>query len=536
MSRLAAAFVIGALSASTLALVSLPAHAVKFRRPYNSGQGVNYGFDNNGGGGCTDFHCGGVCYDGHSGTDFPLPLGTPVVAAASGTIGATNNGCANYGGLGNTCGGRCGNYVRIDYSDGTSTLYCHMQLNSIAVGVGQHVGCGDYLGNSASSGNSSGPHLHFGVRVGGANRDPFAGGCSQGTSWWVDQGSYPHNVPSSQCEVVCQCSPGQVQHEGCGNCGTHQRTCGGNCHWGGWSDCVGQGPCAAGSVDTRACCDCGTQSRSCGGNCQWGDWGGCQGSDPNGGNDVCDTQEPGICGEGRVRCRDGCTKCVRIHEPRAERCDDVDEDCDGTVDNGFPAEMGDPRPQYAARLLDASSPQTLAAGQSAQAWAVFLNEGTATWKKGDIWLASAETWEGRPSHLADMEKWPSFQVASVLDDNVLPGEQTTFVWSLRPATDAEGTLAERFQLTTAQGTILRCPSPNVEVKIRVSGAAATSPSDAPAEQAPETQSDSGCGCRTAGGGRASALLAWSLLAGLVASSRLRRRRSHPSVARSGPRA
>lgn len=517
--RHSSAIALGSLAAATIVLAALPAHAVRFRRPFNSGQGVNYGMDHDGGGGCTDFHCGGVCYDGHSGTDFPVPLGTPVVAPANGVVGATNNGCANYGGLGNTCGGRCGNYVRIDYPDGSNTLYCHMQLNSIAVGVGQHVSCGEYLGNSASSGNSSGPHLHFGFKRGGVSTDPFAGGCSQGTSYWVDQGSYPHNVVSTQCEVVCDCSPGEVQHDGCGNCGSRQRTCGGDCHWGGWTDCSGQGECAAGSVDSRSCCDCGSQSRGCSGQCHWGDWSECGGPDPNGGNDVCDTKEPGICADGRVRCQKGCHACVRINEPHAERCDDVDENCDGTVDDGFPQELGTPPPPLAARLLDSSAPQSLAPGQSAVAWAVFRNEGTSTWTRGDLWLASAETWEGRPSPLADTEKWPSFQVAAVLDQVVLPGEEATFVWNVRPKADATGTVSERFQLTTAEGTILRCPTPNVEVSIRVTSSSKTS-SKAEAQQSGGPSSeDAGCGCRAAATGNS--YWAVALLAGL---GLLRRRR------------
>ncbi|HQK17575.1 MAG TPA: M23 family metallopeptidase, partial [Polyangiaceae bacterium] len=319
------------LLALAAVVFATPGHAVKFRRPFDANIGVNYGFDNNPGGGCRDYACGGVCYDGHSGTDFPLSLGTAVVAAASGRIGATYNGCANYGGLGNTCGGRCGNYVRIDYNDGTSALYCHLQLNSIMVSVGQQVSCGQQIARSASSGNSSGPHLHFGLRVGGANRDPFAGSCSQSTSYWVAQGSYPHPVPSTQCESVCACSPGQTQSEACGNCGSRSRTCGSNCQWGGWSSCTGQGECKAGSVESRDCCDCGSQTRRCSSQCSWEAWSACDGPDPNGGQEACETGEPGICAEGRVRCLQGCRSCVRLHEPRQETCDDVDEDCDGVI-------------------------------------------------------------------------------------------------------------------------------------------------------------------------------------------------------------
>lgn len=494
MSPCARARASAAVVISALALASSPAHAVKFRRPFHNGIGVNYGFDHNGGGGCTDFHCGGVCYDGHSGTDFPLPLGTDVLAAANGTVAATNNGCPNYGGLGNTCGGGCGNYVRINWADGSSTVHCHLQLNSIQVSTGQSVSCGQLIGRSASSGNSSGPHLHFGFRVGGASRDPFAGGCSQSTSYWTDQGGYPHNVVGTGCEVTCDCSPGEVQNGGCGNCGTHHRTCGGDCHWGGWSGCSGEGECAAGHVDTRSCCDCGSQTRTCSGQCHWGDWGPCAGPDPNGGIDRCETGEPGICDEGRDRCVDGCRKCVRVNEPHAERCDDVDEDCDGTVDNGYPQEMGTVLPKLAARLLDSSYPQALAPGEAAAAWAAFRNEGTQTWERGEIWLAPRGAWEGKPSDLFDLDTWRAFNVAAVLEHEVAPGQTATILWHVRAPKDFTSTIQETFQLAHQSGALLRCPNPNVDVSIRALPAESSKGPEGTDSAGPGSKG--GCGCST----------------------------------------
>jgi hypothetical protein len=514
---------LGLLAAGAVIAAARPAHAVRFRRPHNTGAGVNYGFDHNGGGGgCVDFACGGVCYDGHTGNDFPISLGTDVVAAADGVVIATNNGCSNYGGYGNTCGGRCGNYVQIDHGGGVSTIYCHMQLDSIVVGYGQHVSCGQRLGASASSGSSTGPHLHFGVRSGGSI-DPFAGKCSGSTSWWVDQGGYPHNVPSAQCEVVCECSPGEVQHGGCGNCGHHQRSCGGDCHWGGWSECVGQGECAAGSIDSRSCCDCGTQTRACSAQCHWGPWGECAGPDPNGGNDACETGEPGICAEGRVRCRKGCLACVRIHEPRPERCDDVDEDCDGAVDNGHPQQMGDPGPLLAARLLDASFPPALGAGKAGLAWAAFRNEGRQAWKRDGLWLVAVEARKGHASRLFDSGNWPAFDVAAVLDRDVPPGQDATFVWSVRPAREATGTIEERFQLVTASGTELRCPSPDTDVRVRIAIGATEKPAAAAIapEPAATPSTPAGCGCGVPGSGAGRGAI-WAVIG--VMSVMLRRRR------------
>jgi MYXO-CTERM domain-containing protein len=518
-------------TAGLLALAAIasatPAGAVKFRRPFNSGQGVNYGFDHNGGYGCTDFACGKVCYDGHSGTDFPLPLGTEVVAAATGTITATYNGCANYGGLGNTCGGRCGNYVKLAYADGSTTIYCHMQLNSIVVKTGDHVSCGQALGRSASSGNSSGPHLHFGFSINGSSRDPFAGGCSQSTSYWVGQGSYPHNVPSATCESTCACQPGQAQSSGCGNCGTRHRTCGSNCQWGAWSACQGEGECAAGHVETRSCCDCGSQTRQCSSQCSWGGFSPCAGPDPAGGAEACETGEPGICADGTVRCVQGCRSCVRVHDPQTERCDDVDEDCDGIVDNGSPQQMGEPLPRFAARLVDSSFAQAMAAGQRTVAWATFRNEGSETWSRQGMWLVPAVTQQGQPSRLFDPDSWPAFDVAAVLELDTAPGQTATFAWHLRTPTDFSGTVEEQFQLALPPGALLRCPEADVRVAIRALPAANAQPSPssqaAAATAGPDAGAAAGCGCTA--GSRALPAGIWLLLVSAVAGLAWRRRRA-----------
>src|SRR5690606_29309732 len=106
-----------------------------------------------------------------------------------GTVVARYNGCANTGYVGNPCGGRCGNYVQLQHSDGSRTIYCHMELNSLAVSNGQSVSCGQFLGRSASSGSSSGPHLHFGYRpsASGSSREVFRGSCGRSSSLWVGQ-------------------------------------------------------------------------------------------------------------------------------------------------------------------------------------------------------------------------------------------------------------------------------------------------------------------------------------------------------------
>src|SRR5690606_24934802 len=76
------------LLACAILSVAAPAFAqsVRYARPYHGSYRLNYGFDHRGGGGCTDYACGGACYDGHTGSDFGTPMGTTVVAAAAGVV------------------------------------------------------------------------------------------------------------------------------------------------------------------------------------------------------------------------------------------------------------------------------------------------------------------------------------------------------------------------------------------------------------------------------------------------------------------
>ena len=95
----------------------------------------------------------------HEGVDIAVPSGTPVHAAAAGTV-------IHAGWLGGY-----GNLVVVDHGNGVSTAYAHN--TSIAVAVGQQVAQGDVLSYSGSTGNSTGPHVHFEVRVNGAAVDPM---------------------------------------------------------------------------------------------------------------------------------------------------------------------------------------------------------------------------------------------------------------------------------------------------------------------------------------------------------------------------
>lgn len=94
----------------------------------------------------------------HQGIDVAAPEGTPILAAASGTI-SSQGWCGNYGRL-----------VTIDHGDSVETRYGH--LSGYALEKGREVSAGQVIGYVGTSGLSTGPHLHFEIRIGGEPSDP----------------------------------------------------------------------------------------------------------------------------------------------------------------------------------------------------------------------------------------------------------------------------------------------------------------------------------------------------------------------------
>jgi murein DD-endopeptidase MepM/ murein hydrolase activator NlpD len=95
----------------------------------------------------------------HEGVDIAVPTGTPIRAAASGTVA-----------IAGPTGGY-GNYTCIDHGGGLSTCYGHQE--SFAVSAGQQVSQGQVIGYSDCTGHCFGPHVHFEVRINGAAVDPM---------------------------------------------------------------------------------------------------------------------------------------------------------------------------------------------------------------------------------------------------------------------------------------------------------------------------------------------------------------------------
>lgn len=151
-----------------------------------------------------DYACGGRTYDSssgynHKGTDFYLwPFAwnkmaagdVRVVAAADGVIVGVREGNPDQ-----SCSFNSNpwNAVYVRHADGSIAWYGHLKRGSATTKpVGAAVARGETLGLVGSSGNSTGPHLHFELYSGGALTDPYAGTCNplDGGSWWAGQPEY----------------------------------------------------------------------------------------------------------------------------------------------------------------------------------------------------------------------------------------------------------------------------------------------------------------------------------------------------------
>ncbi|MFE7749177.1 peptidoglycan DD-metalloendopeptidase family protein [Streptomyces sp. NPDC057428] len=121
----------------------------------------------------TQYHVAGASWSSgyHTGSDFQAASGTSVRSIGPGTVVSAG------------WGGAYGNEIVIQHSDGMYSQYAH--LSSLEVSAGQTVTGGQEIGLSGSTGNSTGPHLHFEVRTGpsyGSDVDPIAYLRSHGVS------------------------------------------------------------------------------------------------------------------------------------------------------------------------------------------------------------------------------------------------------------------------------------------------------------------------------------------------------------------
>jgi murein DD-endopeptidase MepM/ murein hydrolase activator NlpD len=98
----------------------------------------------------------------HAGVDIPAATGTPIRAAAAGTVAFTQPESSS---------GGYGNYTCVSHGGSISTCYAHQ--SSFAVSGGQSVSQGQVIGSTGCTGHCLGPHLHFEVRVNGSPVDPL---------------------------------------------------------------------------------------------------------------------------------------------------------------------------------------------------------------------------------------------------------------------------------------------------------------------------------------------------------------------------
>ncbi|MDD5157150.1 M23 family metallopeptidase [Sulfurimonas sp.] len=115
--------------------------------------------------------------------DFGMSVGTKIYAARDGIVVKTKSD-SNIGGFGEEYK-KYGNFITIEHSDFTFSTYYHLMQNGVAVKVGDSIKRGQYIGNSGSTGNLDGPHLHFAVfrtkDAGSVETIPIKFECQTGT-------------------------------------------------------------------------------------------------------------------------------------------------------------------------------------------------------------------------------------------------------------------------------------------------------------------------------------------------------------------
>jgi murein DD-endopeptidase MepM/ murein hydrolase activator NlpD len=97
----------------------------------------------------------------HNGVDFAAPMGAPVYSTAAGVVTSVG------------MDGPCGNKVEIAHAGGYASVYCHLSRFAAGLRVGQHVEARQLIAYVGQTGRVTGPHLHFGIRRGGAFIDPM---------------------------------------------------------------------------------------------------------------------------------------------------------------------------------------------------------------------------------------------------------------------------------------------------------------------------------------------------------------------------
>ncbi len=165
--------------------------------------------------------------------------------------------------------------------------------------------------------------------------------CGEGTTTCRDGGWTTCTAP-----IDCACASGAERREECGSCGVAIRTCAD----GTWNRragrCDADGECAADTTGVESCGQCLARTRPCDDGCHWGEWGACESIALSGGelcnawDDDCD----GSVDEGFDEDSDGTTTCAgdcndadaAVHPGARDGADGIDNDCDGALDEDDP--------------------------------------------------------------------------------------------------------------------------------------------------------------------------------------------------------
>lgn len=140
--------------------------------------------------GVRDYRCGTQTYDGHTGTDSDIrsfremDIGVPVFAALDGRVIQVEDG--QYDRRYGPTVSQFDNHVVVEHGTGRFTIYGHLR-RGIELNRNDRVVAGQQIGWTASSGNSSWPHLHFTSQAGGEVVEPFTGPCNEGASGYSEQ-------------------------------------------------------------------------------------------------------------------------------------------------------------------------------------------------------------------------------------------------------------------------------------------------------------------------------------------------------------
>lgn len=124
---------------------------------------------------------------GHNGIDYGCPTGSLIYSSSDGTVTKTGFDPEGYG-----------NFVRVSTTWGR-VIYAH--LSEVCCSTGQFVRSGDFIGRSGNTGNSTGPHLHFEVRLNGHEANGYSGAVDP-TEYFIVAMTPAINVPATETTTV----------------------------------------------------------------------------------------------------------------------------------------------------------------------------------------------------------------------------------------------------------------------------------------------------------------------------------------------